>query len=314
MGATKTREHIPFRVRPMLATLVSEAFHRAGWVYEEKYDGERILAYKEGADVRLLSRNTKDYTVRFAEIAAAIARLPARTLLLDGEVIALDRHGVSRFQLLQRGASNPIYAVFDCLYKDGRDLRDDPLSARRGVLESVLGTTGLLFVARRLAENGLEAYRIAKRQGYEGVVAKDSSAPYIEGRSTKWLKVKVRQEEEFVIAGYTAPSGSRKYFGALLLGGYRGRELHYVGKVGTGFTQPVLAALFKKFQPLVQSKPSLVDPPREKHVTYVAPRLVAQIAFQEWTAEGKLRQPVFLGLRDDKDPRECVLPEGWPQL
>jgi bifunctional non-homologous end joining protein LigD len=314
MGATKTREHIPFRVRPMLATLVSEAFHRAGWVYEEKYDGERILAYKEGADVRLLSRNTKDYTVRFAEIAAAIARLPARTLLFDGEVIALDRQGVSRFQLLQRGASKPIYAVFDCLYKDGRDLRDDPLSARRGVLESVLGTTGLLFVARRLAENGLEAYRIAKRRGYEGVVAKDSSAPYIEGRSTKWLKVKVRQEEEFVIAGYTAPSGSRKYFGALLLGGYRGRELHYVGKVGTGFTQPVLAALFKKFQPLVQSKPSLVDPPREKHVTYVAPRLVAQIAFQEWTAEGKLRQPVFLGLRDDKDPRECVLPEGWPQL
>jgi bifunctional non-homologous end joining protein LigD len=314
MGATRTREHIPFRVRPMLATLVSEAFHRAGWVYEEKYDGERILAYKEGADVRLLSRNAKDYTVRFAELAAAIARLPDRTLLFDGEVIALDRHGVSRFQLLQRGASNPIYAVFDCLYKDGRDLRDDPLRARRGVLESVLGTTGLLFVARRLAENGLEAYRIAKRRGYEGVVAKDSSAPYIEGRSTKWLKVKVRQEEEFVIAGYTAPSGSRKYFGALLLGGYRGRELHYVGKVGTGFTQPVLGALFKKFQPLVQSKPLLVDPPREKHVTYVAPRLVAQIAFQEWTAEGKLRQPVFLGLRDDKDPRECVLPEGWPQL
>jgi bifunctional non-homologous end joining protein LigD len=313
MGAIKTREHIPFRVRPMLATLVPEAFQRAGWVYEEKYDGERILAYKEGAEVRLLSRNAKDYTARFAEIAAAIAGLLDRTLLFDGEVIALDRHGVSRFQLLQRGASKPIYAVFDCLYKDGRDLRNDPLTARRGVLESVLGTTGLLFVARRLAENGREAYRTAKRRGYEGVVAKDSS-PYIEGRSTKWLKVKVRQEEEFVIAGYTAPSGSRKYFGALLLGGYRGRELHYVGKVGTGFTQPVLAALFKKFQPLVQSKPSLVDPPREKHVTYVAPRLVAQIAFQEWTAEGKLRQPVFLGLRDDKDPRECVLPEGWPQL
>jgi bifunctional non-homologous end joining protein LigD len=314
MGATKTREHIPFRVRPMLATLVSEAFHRAGWVYEEKYDGERILAYKEGAEVRLLSRNAKDYTARFAEIAAAIAGLLDRTLLFDGEVIALDRHGVSHFQLLQRGASKPIYAVFDCLYKDGRDLRNDPLMARRGVLESVLGTTGLLFVARRLAENGLEAYRIAKRRGYEGVVAKDSSAPYIEGRSTKWLKVKVRQEEEFVIAGYTAPSGSRKYFGALLLGGYRGRELHYVGKVGTGFSQPVLAALFKKFKSLVQPTPSVVDPPREKHITYVAPRLVAQVTFQEWTGDGKLRQPVFLGLRDDKDPRECVLPEGWPQL
>ena len=296
----------------MLATLVPKPFHRAGWVYEEKYDGERILTYKEGADVHLLSRNAKDHTARFAEIASAIARLPHRTLLFDGEVIALDRHGVSRFQLLQRGAAKPIYAVFDCLYDDGRDLRSDPLSARRGVLESVLGTTGLLFVSRRLADNGLEAYRIAKRRGFEGVVAKDSSAPYIEGRSTKWLKVKVRQEEEFVIAGYTAPSGSRKYFGALLLGGYRGRELHYVGKVGTGFTEPTLAALFKKFQPLVQPNPSLVDPPREKHVTYIAPRLVAQIAFQEWTGDGKLRQPVFLGLRDDKDPRECVLPENWP--
>jgi bifunctional non-homologous end joining protein LigD len=314
MSATKTREHIPFRVRPMLATLVPKPFHRAGWVYEEKYDGERILAYKEGANVRLLSRNAKDHTAAFAEIAAAIAGLRARTLLFDGEVIVLDPHGVSRFQLLQRGVGKPIYAVFDCLYKDGCDLRSDPLTARHGVLESALGTTGLLFVARRLAENGLDAYRIAKRRGYEGVVAKDSSAPYIEGRSTKWLKVKVRQEEEFVIAGYTAPSGSRKYFGALLLGGYLDGQLHYVGKVGTGFSEPVLAALFKKFRPLVQPKPSLVDPPREKHVTYLAPRLVAQIAFQEWTREGKLRQPVFLGLRDDKDPRECVLPEGWPQL
>jgi bifunctional non-homologous end joining protein LigD len=314
MSATKTREHIPFRVRPMLATLVAKAFHRAGWVYEEKYDGERMLAYKEGATVRLLSRNAKDHTAAFAEITAAIAGLPARTLLFDGEVIVLDRHGVSRFQLLQRGASKPIYAVFDCLYKDGRDLRSDPLTTRHGVLVSVLGTTGLLFVARRLAENGLDAYRIAKQRGYEGVVGKDSSAPYIEGRSAKWLKVKVRQEEEFVIAGYTAPSGSRKYFGALLLGGYLDGQLHYVGKVGTGFSEPVLAALFKKFRPLVQPKPSLVDPPRENHVTYLAPRRVAQIAFQEWTREGKLRQPVFLGLRDDKDPRECLLPKEWPQL
>ena len=124
MSATKTRGHIPFRVRPMLATLVPEPFHRAGWVYEEKYDGERMLAYKEGANVRLLSRNAKDHTAAFAEITAAIAGLSARTLLFDGEVIVLDCHGVSRFQLLQRGASKPIYAVFDCLYKDGRDLRE----------------------------------------------------------------------------------------------------------------------------------------------------------------------------------------------
>ena len=241
--------------------------------------------------------------------------MSARTLLFDGEVIALDRHGVSRFQLLQRGASKPIYAVFDCLYKDGRDLRSDPLSARRVVLESLLGMTGLLFVARRLAENGLEAYRIAKRRGYEGVVAKDSSAPYIEGRSTKWLKVKVREEEEFVIAGYTAPSGSRKYFGALLLGGYRGRELHYVGKVGTGFSQPVLAALFKKFQSLVHSKPSLVQSAARKAYHLQSRRgSWRRSPSRNGPATGSFASRSFSGLRDDKDPRERGAPEGWPHL
>lgn len=262
--------------------------------------------------VRLLSRIAKDNTAQFAAIAAAIGRLRFRTLLLDGEVIARDSHGVSRFQLLQRRSAETTYAVFDCLYKDGRDLRGEPLSIRRDVLESVIGGAELLFPADRLAENGLEAYRIAKWRGYEGVVAKDSSAPYIERRSTKWLKVKVRQEEEFVIAGYTAPSGARKYFGALLLGGYRGAELHYVGKVGTGFTESTLATLFRKFRSIEQSKPSLVDPPREKRITYLAPRLVAQMAFQEWTADRKLRQPVFLGLRTDKKPQECTLPDASP--
>ena len=307
--SAKTKGQIPFRVRPMLATLVPEPFHRAGWVYEEKYDGDRILAYKEGARIHLLSRNAKDHTAAFAEIANAIGALSVDTLLLDGEVIALDSHGVSRFQLLQRGIGKPIYAVFDWLYKNGSDLRDEPLTVRRKTLEYVFGENKLLLVAKRLAENGLAAYRIAKRQGYEGVVAKDSSAPYIEGRSTKWLKVKVRHEEEFVIAGYTAPSGSRKYFGALLLGGYRSGKLYYVGKVGTGFSESTLASLFKRFRPLVRAKSALVNPPREKGIIHLAPRLVAQVSFQEWTADGKLRQPVFLGLRDDKDPRECVLPE-----
>ena len=308
----KAVDRIPFRVRPMLATLVPEPFHRSGWVYEEKYDGDRILAYKEGARVHLFSRNAKDHTAAFPEIAAEIGALPHRTLLLDGEVIALDSHGVSRFQLLQRRSVEPKYAVFDCLYKDGRDLRGHSLSARRDILESVLDAGKLLFVSRRLAENGLAAYRIAKRRGYEGVVAKDNSAPYIERRSTKWLKVKVRHEDEFVIAGYTTASGKRKYFGALLLGGYRDGKLHYVGKVGTGFSESTLATLYKKFRPLVRERPALVDPPREKEVTWLAPRLVAQISFQEWTADGKLRQPAFLGLRDDKSAREVSLPDDAP--
>ncbi len=145
------------------------------------------------------------------------------------------------------------------------------------------------------------------------MVAKDHSSPYIEKRSSKWLKVKVRHEDEFVIAGYTPPSGKRKYFGALLLGAYRDGKLHYVGKVGTGFSESTLAMLYKKFRPLVRPRPGLVDLPREKNVTWLAPGMVAQISFQEWTADGKLRQPAFLGLRDDKSAREVLLPEEYPE-
>jgi bifunctional non-homologous end joining protein LigD len=304
-------ERIPFRVNPMLATLVPKPFDRPGWVYEEKYDGYRILAYKEGAKVTLLSRNQHDRTATFAVVAKAVGQLPERTLLLDGEVVAFDSKGVSRFQLLQRGDISQHYAVFDCIYRDGRDLRSEPLSRRREEVEAVLAKPSeQLLVSRRLAKSGLTAYSIAKRKGFEGVVAKDSDAPYEERRSKKWLKVKVHQEEEFVIGGFTGPEGSRQYFGALLLGAYRGKDLHYVGKVGTGFTQQTLAALAKAFRPHTRSNPPFVDPPREKNVTWLAPRLVAQIAFQEWTADLKLRQPVFLGLRDDKKPTEVVLPEN----
>jgi bifunctional non-homologous end joining protein LigD len=165
-----------------------------------------------------------------------------------------------------------------------------------------------LMISRRMPDNGLEAYKIAKKKGYEGIVAKDLSSPYIESRSTKWLKVKVHQEEEMVIGGFTKPEGSRRYFGALLLGAYENGKLRYVGKVGTGFNENTLASLYRKFKPLVQSKPPFVDPPREKDMIYVRPKLVAQISFQEWTADRKLRQPVFLGLRDDKRPEEVQLP------
>jgi bifunctional non-homologous end joining protein LigD len=301
---------IPFRVNPMLATLVRRPFSRAGWVYEEKYDGYRILAYKEGARVLLLSRNGRDRTRTFASVADAVEKLPTATLLLDGEVVVFDRDGVSRFQLLQDGKIGLSYAVFDCLYSSGRDLRKTPLSARRVILESSVGKRGTIFVSRRLANDGLRAYREAKKKGSEGLVAKDSSSLYIEGRSTKWLKVKVHQEEEFVIAGYTAPTDPRIRFGALLLGAYAGKQLHFVGKVGAGFSRKTLNSLFVRFQPLVRKKPTLADPPREAGVTYLAPRLVAQISFQEWTSDRKLRQPVFLGLRDDKAPEDCRLPRG----
>jgi bifunctional non-homologous end joining protein LigD len=291
----------------MLATLVDQPFHKPGWVYEEKYDGYRILAYKEGASVTLLSRNANDRTEAFSSIAKAVAALPARSLLLDGEAVAFDRKRVSRFQLLQVGKSELVYAVFDCLFVNGRDLRRQPLPVRRTALEETVKSNPALLISRRLSSNGLDAYKLAQRKGFEGVLAKDESSPYIEGRSSKWVKFKVHQEEEFVIAGYTAPAGSREHFGALLLGIYDRGKLRYVGKVGTGFSRQSLGRLFRQFKTLEQSNPSLVDPPREKDVTHLAPRLVAQIAFQEWTADQKLRQPVFLGLRDDKRPEECVL-------
>lgn len=294
----------------MLATLVAEPFDEPGWVYEEKYDGDRILAYKEGARVRLLSRNGKDHTARFEKIAAAIAGLRAATLVLDGEVVVFDRRRISRFQLLQQDQGEAAYAVFDCLFADGRDLRAEPLSARRAVLEKLVASEGVLLLSRRLAANGFDAYRQAKSHGYEGLVAKDLASPYVGRRSRSWLKVKVHQEDEFVIAGYTAPAGSRRYFGALLLGAYRGGKLHYVGKVGTGFDARTLAQLYRQFQPLLTPKSALADPPRERGVSFLRPQLVAQISYQELTADLKLRQPVYLGLRDDKRASEVTLPQA----
>jgi len=230
-------------------------------------------------------------------------------LLLDGELVIFDRKKVSRFQLLQQGKGEAVYAVFDSLYQQGKDLRGQPLSERRAAMEKSLGRPGVLIPSRRLAKNGLEAYREAKKRDFEGLVAKDVSSLYFEGRSTNWLKVKVHQEDEFVIGGFTKPAGTRKHFGALLLGAYQGGKLHYVGKVGTGFDEDLLASLFKKFTPLKIVRSTFVDPPRERDVTYIQPKLVAQISFQEWTADMKLRQPVFLGLREDKKPAEVSLPE-----
>jgi len=303
------KHRIPFRVEPMLATLVARPFDKPGWVYEEKYDGYRILAYKEEAHVFLLSRSGKDDTLRFPTIAAAVQQLQAATLLLDGEVVIFDRKRVSRFQLLQQGKGKQVYAVFDCLFANGADLRSAPLATRRSILERVLSPTDVLLLSHRLASNGLDAYGVARRNDYEGLVAKDLTSPYVESRSRFWLKVKVHQEDEFIIVGYTAPAGSRKYFGALLLGAYEDGKLRYVGKVGTGFDQRTLAALHRKFQSLIAGEIRLSDPPRERGVTYLKPRLVAQVSYQQLTRDRKLRQPVYLGLRDDKSAKEVQLPE-----
>jgi bifunctional non-homologous end joining protein LigD len=294
----------------MLATLVAEPFRDPKWVYEEKYDGIRILAYKEGSQVTLLSRNDKDRTQSFSAVAQSILALEPQTLLLDGEVIALDKNNISRFQSLQRGSGDIKYAVFDCLYLSGRDLRHKSLELRREELEQLVSGRDGLILSRRLAADGLDAFRVAKRRGYEGLVAKCLTSIYAEGRSRDWLKVKVHQEDEFIIIGYTEPAGSREYFGSLLLAAYNKGKLEYVGKVGTGFTRSVLASLYRKFQPLKRKQLLVESPPRLRNLTFLSPKLVAQISYAEWTKDGKLRHPVFLGLRDDKNAGDVVVPKA----
>jgi bifunctional non-homologous end joining protein LigD len=297
----------PFRVQPMLASLAREPFHRKGWVFEEKYDGYRITAYKEGNKVQLISRNAIDRASRYPQVAEAIRALRPPTLVLDGEVVVFDRGQVSRFQLLQRGSVDSVFVAFDCLFVNGRDLRREPLSTRRAELEKVLAprsTSPVLMVSKRLAADGLAAYKIAAQKGFEGMIAKDLSSPYVEGRSNHWLKVKIHQEDEFVIGGFTKPEGARRHFGSLLLGAYAEGKLHYVGKVGTGFDEELLASLHRKMQPLVTKTSPFADWPREKNVSFLKPRLVAQVSYSEITSDAKVRQAVFLGLRDDKSPKD----------
>ncbi len=299
---------------PMLATLVDEPFSRPGWVYEEKYDGYRAIAYVDGG-VRIYSRNRKPLASAFPEISEALRKLrgPSRagTIVLDGEIVAFDGKRVSRFQLLQRrelGESvRPVFAAFDCLALGGKSLLARPLSERRIALESIVPEgDGVVIRSRRLPADGLKAYDVARRRGWEGILAKSEASIYRPGiRSRDWLKVKLRKESEFVVGGYTAPCGSRAHFGALLVGLYEGESLRYAGKVGTGYSEKILADLAAKMRPLRTARPAFRDPPREKGATWVKPSLVAQLAFAEWTDDGKLRQPVFLGLRKDKKPREC---------
>jgi bifunctional non-homologous end joining protein LigD len=298
----------------MLAILVSAPFHRPGWVYEEKYDGIRVIAYKAGDTVRLITRNVKDRTEDFPGVTSELRALPAPTLILDGEVVVRDAGGLSRFQLLQRrhlgqSAAPEGFAVFDCLYARGRDIRSEPLALRRQVLEKEVRPGKVLLLSRKLAADGFEAFDRAKQLGLEGLIAKDLSAPYLAGqRSPSWRKVKVRAEDEFVIGGFTAPRGSRAHLGALLIGAYDGVGLRYAGKVGTGFTGRVLDDLVRRLRPLAREASPFHDHPRERDATWTEPTLVAQIGYTERTHDGRLRHPVFLGLRDDKSAHDV----RWP--
>jgi bifunctional non-homologous end joining protein LigD len=299
-------------IRPMLATLSKSVVCGREWVFEEKYDGIRAVAEKKGTRVRLWSRTGQDLTAGFVEVTGAVRALPDDDLVLDGELVVFDPAGVSRFQLLQRRGidprTRPVYVVFDVLRSKGRDLMRLPLDSRRARLLALIPRrAGPLMPSRQLRADGERALAVAREKGWEGVIAKLRDAPYEAGaRSTAWRKLKVRGESEFVIGGYTPPQGSRAEFGALLVGMFDGPRLRYTGKVGTGYTQDTLRDLGAKLRHLRTTEPPFDPAPRMKDATWVKPELVAQIAYAEWTADGKLRQPAFLGLRTDKSPEEVT--------
>lgn len=283
------------------------------WIYEVKFDGFRVLAVKNGGEVELWSRNRKPLKARFPAVAAAVARLAVPACILDGEVCALDARGISSFQLLQNqaeSASPLVYYVFDLPAEGTSDLRSLPLLERKGRLEVLLRKaadpirlSGSFTGPSRTILGKMEA------AGAEGAIAKRADSTYEAGRrSGAWVKIKFHKEQEFVVAGYTAPKKSRSHFGALLLAYYRGGHLVYAGRVGTGFSERMLGNIFRKLRPLECSTPAVDNPPAWKpsETHWVRPVLIAQVRFTEWTGDGILRHPSFLGLRDDKNPAEVV--------
>jgi bifunctional non-homologous end joining protein LigD len=296
----------------MLATLSKEVVAGPEWIFEEKYDGIRAVAHKKGPRVRISSRTGQDLTAGFVEIVDRIRALPDEDLVLDGELVVFDRAGVSRFQLLQRRGIDPstrvTYVVFDVPRSRGRDLTKRPLEERRARLRELIPRRAApLMPSRQIRGDADGALALAREKGWEGVIAKARGSVYEPGiRSTDWRKLKVRGESEFVIGGYTPPQGSRAEFGALLVGMFDGPKLRFTGKVGTGYTHEALRDVGAKLRRLRSDRPPFEPAPRMKDATWVRPELVAQIAYAEWTADGKLRQPAFLGLRTDKRPEEVT--------
>jgi bifunctional non-homologous end joining protein LigD len=316
----------PRFVEPMKALLAEKLPRSDHWIYEIKFDGVRALAIRNGARVELVSRAGNTLGPKFPQLVAALQRLDSKAFVLDGEIVALDPEGRSSFQLLQSygnaGFNKPplLYYAFDLLNLDGRDTSSLPLEQRKSLGEA--------FVDRHSEivrfSSGIDAHseRVLKEmqaRGLEGLIAKLKGSIYEPGRrSGSWIKFKWSREQEFVIGGYTEPRGGRSHFGALLVGYYRGRDLLFAGKVGTGFNEKNLAELYRQFQAIRQDACPFINLPEKlltgrgitagemRRCTWLKPRLVAQVRFAEWTRDDHLRQPAFLGLRDDKRPEEVV--------
>jgi DNA ligase D-like protein (predicted ligase) len=288
-------------------------------MFERKLDGERCLAFRSGSRVRLMTRNQKEDTSTYPELAEALAAQQASDFIIDGEIVAFAKDETSFSRLQQRlGVRHPgselqaqvpvYYYIFDVLWADDRDVRAEPLRERKRLLRNLLTFDDPLRFTQHRDTEGEAYYREACASGWEGLIAKRADAPYQAGRSKDWLKFKCESGQEFVIGGFTDPQGSRTGFGALLLGYYDpDGQLVYAGKVGTGFSQRVLDSLHAFLAKLERDRPAFDRGhlPRSG-VHWVEPRLVGEVGFSEWTTDGQLRHPRFQGLRDDKDPAEVV--------
>jgi bifunctional non-homologous end joining protein LigD len=296
-------------MQPMLATLTERRFSDPEWIFETKFDGIRLIGVKHGADVRLYSRTKQDLSGRFPGVAKALGRHDGPDFVIDGEVVAFEgnRTSFARLQQSMRRRVAIFYYVFDVMQVEGYDVTGLALRDRKRVLRRLLMFQDpLRWAAHRNAE-GERVYREACRKGLEGVIAKRADSPYVHGRSPNWLKFKCVNEQEFVVGGFTDPKGSRKGFGALLIGYYEDGALRYAGKVGTGFDDDMLDRLSKTLRASERPDPPFGSgalPRKDAH--WVEPELVAEVGFTEWTGDGSLRHPRFLGLRSDKRPEEVV--------
>jgi bifunctional non-homologous end joining protein LigD len=294
----------------MKAVLSDVPFSDPAWLFERKLDGVRCIAHRDSSGVRLLSRTDRNMNGEYPKLAEALADQPCSDFVVDGEVVAFDHRGVTSFSRLQRRHKERVAIflyLFDMLRHDGVDVRESPLRERKAILRRALRFDDPIRFTVHRNEHGEQLFEEACGKGLEGVIAKRADSPYRATRSREWLKLKCHAEQELVIGGFTAPQGSRTDFGALLVGYFEGDSLRYAGKVGTGFGRATLAELGARLHELETGQNPFADVhpvPRGTH--WVKPELVAQIAFSEWTRDGRLRHPRYLGLRDDKPAREVV--------